>query len=664
MEMDLAAQQAFLAQQQAILAAQAELLRQQHAAYYAQDADEDDDFLADGEVDMAVGDFSQQQAGFLDENNNALAEAQLQAQFQQAAAALAAVPEQVRKYIVLFHQALQNNSLPEISNAYEANWNRLTEKFYARAEWPDAEVIAPLVNEDPKFLMLYRELWYRHVYSRLSPDGEDRFHSYDNYCDFFNFVLNSDGPVALELPAQWLWDIIDEFIYQFQSYSQWRNRVSTKTEDELVLLQDGGVWSAYSVLNVLYSLIQKSRITEQLLASLKGEDVEEAAGDFGARPLYKLLGYFSTIGLLRVHVLLGDYTLALKTLDFVELNKKSGLMNRVTACHVTAYYYVGFAYMMLRRYPDAIRAFTHILVFIQRLRQYHTRSYQYDQINKTADRMYALLAMCCALCPTRLDENIQSVMRDKYGEQFSKMSRGDDGALQAFEELFLYACPKFITSTGPPYHDPEALPNYKDTPAQDPAQHQLKLFLTDVRSQLTNSNIRSFLRLYTSLGTDKLSKFLSVEEEELVEMMMVMKRSTRSIKWTDGGLLEGDVINTSDLDFVIDTNMVHIAESRIGRRYGDWFLRNGTRMRDVLDNVRSKALPIVDAAKLAAQSQQHQQQQQQSQQGGAGARTGGGGGGGGGAPRSGGAAGGQARGGGARQGAWGAKAPAPTAQEA
>ncbi|KAK0548716.1 hypothetical protein OC845_003429 [Tilletia horrida] len=662
MEMDLAAQQAFLAQQQAILAAQAELLRQQHAAYYAQDADEDDDFLADGEVDMAVGDFSQQQAGFLDENNNALAEAQLQAQFQQAAAALAAVPEQVRKYIVLFHQALQNNSLPEISNAYEANWNRLTEKFYARAEWPDAEVIAPLVNEDPKFLMLYRELWYRHVYSRLSPDGEDRFHSYDNYCDFFNFVLNSDGPVALELPAQWLWDIIDEFIYQFQSYSQWRNRVSTKTEDELVLLQDGGVWSAYSVLNVLYSLIQKSRITEQLLASLKGEDVEEAAGDFGARPLYKLLGYFSTIGLLRVHVLLGDYTLALKTLDFVELNKKSGLMNRVTACHVTAYYYVGFAYMMLRRYPDAIRAFTHILVFIQRLRQYHTRSYQYDQINKTADRMYALLAMCCALCPTRLDENIQSVMRDKYGEQFSKMSRGDDGALQAFEELFLYACPKFITSTGPPYHDPEALPNYKDTPAQDPAQHQLKLFLTDVRSQLTNSNIRSFLRLYTSLGTDKLSKFLSVEEEELVEMMMVMKRSTRSIKWTDGGLLEGDVINTSDLDFVIDTNMVHIAESRIGRRYGDWFLRNGTRMRDVLDNVRSKALPIVDAAKLAAQSQQQQQQQQQSQQGGAGARTGGGGGGG--APRSGGAAGGQARGGGARQGAWGAKAPAATAQEA
>ncbi|CAD6888298.1 unnamed protein product [Tilletia laevis] len=672
--MDLSAQQAFMAQQQqALFAAQAELLRQQQqqqAAYYGQEVDEDDDFLADGEVDMAVGDYSQQQQGFL-EDNNAQAEAQVQQQFQQAQAALAAVPEQVRKYLILFHQALQNNSLPEISTAYEANWNRLTEKFYARAEWPDAETIAPLVNEDSRFLMLYRELWYRHVYSRLSPDGEDRFHSYDNYCDFFNFVLNSDGPVTLELPAQWLWDIIDEFIYQFQSYSQWRNRVSTKTEDELALLQDGGVWSSYSVLNVLYSLIQKSRITEQLLATIHGEDVEEAAGEFGQRPIYKMLGYFSTIGLLRVHVLLGDYTLALKTLDFVELNKKSGLMNRVTACHVTAYYYVGFAYMMLRRYPDAIRAFTHILVFIQRLRQYHTRSYQYDQINKTADRMYALLAMCCALCPTRLDENVQSALRDKYGEQFNKMSRGDDGALPAFEELFLYACPKFITSTGPPYHDSEALSSFKETSSVDPAQHQLKLFLSDVRGQLTNSNIRSFLRLYTTLGTDKLASFLEIDEEELVEMMMVMKRSTRSLKWVEGGLLEGEVVNTSDLDFVIDTNMVHIAESRVGRRYGDWFLRNGTRMRDVLDNVRSKPLPIVDAAKLAAAAAAAAAAAGSgggAQSGGAGARSGGNQRtGGGGAPRTGGAGqGGRQGGGGVGAGAWGGKQPAvaATAQEA
>jgi translation initiation factor 3 subunit L len=45
-------------------------------------------------------------------------------------------------------------------------------------------------------------------------------------------------------------------------------------------------------------------------------------GEYGVRPLYRMLGYFSIIGLLRVHVLLGDFTLALKVMENVDLNQK------------------------------------------------------------------------------------------------------------------------------------------------------------------------------------------------------------------------------------------------------------------------------------------------------------------------------------------------------
>lgn len=48
----------------------------------------------------------------------------------------------------------------------------------------------------------------------------------------------------------------------------------------------------------------------------------EIVGEYGVRPLYRMLGYFSLVGLLRVHVLLGDFTLALKVMDNVELNPK------------------------------------------------------------------------------------------------------------------------------------------------------------------------------------------------------------------------------------------------------------------------------------------------------------------------------------------------------
>ena len=86
----------------------------------------------------------------------------------------------------------------------------------------------------------------------------------------------------------------------------------------------------------------------------------------------------------------------------------------------------------------------------------------------------------------------------------------------------------------------------------DPALHQLKVFMADVSSQLVNTDVRSFIKLYKSLGTDKLADFLGTTEEDVIEMMMLTKSSTRKLRWQSGGLLEGEVINTSDLDFNID----------------------------------------------------------------------------------------------------------------
>lgn len=38
--------------------------------------------------------------------------------------------------------------------------------------------------------------------------------------------------------------------------------------------------------------------------------------------------------------------------------------------------------------------------------------------------MYALFAICNALSPSRLDDNILNIVKDRYGDQFAKLSRG------------------------------------------------------------------------------------------------------------------------------------------------------------------------------------------------------------------------------------------------
>lgn len=131
--------------------------------------------------------------------------------------------------------------------------------------------------------------------------------------------------------------------------------------------------------------------------------------------------------------------------------------------------------------------------------------------------------------------------------------RSEEG-IPAFEELFLYACPKFIAANPPPYEDTDALQAYIEDSPVEPAQRHLNLFLADVRAQAPVPTLRSFLKLYTSLDAKKLSNFLDADEEEMVQQLMVMKQASRSISRVgdEKGLLGGQMISTSDLDFVID----------------------------------------------------------------------------------------------------------------
>ncbi|KAI9671255.1 MAG: hypothetical protein M1829_004662 [Trizodia sp. TS-e1964] len=397
---------------------------------------------------------------------------------------------------------------------------------------------------------------------------ETKFESYDRYCSLFHHILNSDGPVELEVPRYyWAWDVIDEFIYQFNTFCSYRNRVASKADNEeeiLILRENPNTWGCYSVLNVLYSLIQRSQISEQLAAMKRNEDPAAVAGEYGNRPLYRMLGYFSIIGLLRVHCLLGDFSLALKTLDDIELNKKA-MFAREMAAHFTTFYFVGFSYMMMRRYSDAIKMFSHILVYVSRTKNFQ-KGAQYDSMTKKNDQMYALIAICVAFQPTRLDDTIHTALREKYGEQFIKIQRGGPESLPLFEELFRSACPKFINPTPPDFDNPEV--------NIDPVEHHLSIFMEEVKNNMWSPTVRSYLKLYTTMDLKKLAGFLEVEPEKLRGWLLVNKQRSRQMRWTENGLLDGDIVNSNDLDYAMQGDLIHVSEAKVGRRLVDWYLRN------------------------------------------------------------------------------------------
>lgn len=66
---------------------------------------------------------------------------------------------------------------------------------------------------------------------------------------------------------------------------------------------------------------------------------------------------------------------------------------------------------------------------------------------KKNEQMFAMLSMAVSLFPQRIDDQVHSNLRDKYGDRMLKMQRGDN---ETFEELFAYCCPKFVSPNIPP----------------------------------------------------------------------------------------------------------------------------------------------------------------------------------------------------------------------
>lgn len=412
-------------------------------------------------------------------------------------------------------------------------------------------------------MILYKELYFRHIYARIQggPTLEQRFNSFYNYCDLFNYILSAEEPVLLELPDIWLWELIDEFVYQFQSFAQYRARLQKKTPQELEVLDTSNsnkVWNVLCVLNVLHSLVDKSNIKQQLEVYASGGDPDSVAGQFGKHSLYKMLGYFSLVGLLRLHSLLGDYYLAIKVLENIEVHRKSQYAH-IPACQISTSYYVGFSYMMMRRYADAIRTFCSILLYIERTKQlFASKSYQHDQINKQTDQMYHLLAICLVLHPQCVDESIQQTLRDKsYHEKMYKMQYGD---LQEFENCFVYACPKFLSPCPPPL---DAKP---DDYSKEAIRHQTQVFMDEVQQQRMLPTIRSYLQLYTTLPLSKLATFMAQNQKPNVENkkvdlnkeikallthLLCFKHKMKNVVWSKGASgLEGKFQSGSEVSLL------------------------------------------------------------------------------------------------------------------
>jgi len=327
----------------------------------------------------------------------------------------------------------------------------------------------------------------------------------------------------------------------------------------------------------LTQLIQASRIEEYLADP---ENTEKKEGGSFTDESVRLFGYFGLMQVLRVHCLLGDYHLAMKTIQHIDFKVEVPLFYQIPACHVTLYYYMGFSYLMLRRYVDAIRTFSDILSFLSKTAGVNALSYQYDATVKKQEQMYTLLMLALALCPRPVDEAIEKKLRENYGEKQHRLQRGED---LCFEECFNFACPKFVTASISDLNF-DSVENFRQNEAFDRQSH---LFLKEVKQQQFLPKIGAYMKLYTAITVQKLAQLCEIDEETLCTQLLCVMQKTQQRVCDGGAPLDGPRQVCSEVEFYLDGDMVHINANQEEKPHSEVFLEQILKYQDLLKKMDS-----------------------------------------------------------------------------
>ncbi len=276
-------------------------------------------------------------------------------------------------------------------------------------------------------------------------------------------------------------------------------------------------WRLPDVLSLLHAQVERSGVGAVL------------AGGGNPSGLGQLSGYFALVCLSRFLTKLGDYGGALDALRPLKIFSTDGTTyGRIPKAHISVQYYAAFALMMARAYEDAFRVLHRALALFQRL---HNVLGDRDRepsggahVQKTAEKMLALLALCVAVLPSAsVDEIVRRPLRERFAEPMERVTAGDAAEVEA---LFAMAAPGYFAwapaapaaaggdaaaAAGAADGDGDA----GDTPSAAFNFHLAQLQKDVAQRTGGFGGLRAFLRLYTNIDLGKLAEGAAMTNDEV-----------------------------------------------------------------------------------------------------------------------------------------------------
>ncbi len=355
-------------------------------------------------------------------------------------------------------------------------------------------------------------------------------------------LLSTNADNFITITPQWACDIVQEFVYQFQEFCQFRSQVSNRSEEEIAILSaNPDAWSFQGISNILKGLVAFFQ-----------------NGNHTDGSVHKLIGYFAVIESTRLSCLTGDHAAAIRTVSTnLRLFDATELFHQVPACHLNIFYHTAVSMMLVRRYGDAIDVLSSCALHISRVLKpgQSNRITTSNQFQKMLDKILSLVSICTALCPWHaVDDQILDTVHTKLADKIKRLQSGE---LTTLQEMFENSCPKFVFA-GPPDYSRQA--NY----GHEAFSAQVQIFVEEAAQQLSVLKLRTYLRLYSSIDLAKLSRFMDCSEEELQCKLTSYNELQGGQSHLDARSSDLDINNSlpptsvSDISFVVNGNDLHV----------------------------------------------------------------------------------------------------------
>jgi translation initiation factor 3 subunit L len=350
----------------------------------------------------------------------------------------------------------------------------------------------------------------------------------------------------LSLSTQWIYDIMQEFIYQFQGFCQLRSNSATFFQHSSLLLDDA-VWNlstVYSILNKLIALAQRKNVKEQQLASTQSSFQTQ-------------FGYFAGIELSRLECLLGNFSASLQAISGYKLADRSELFFSVPLCQFNVFYHYGVSNMMTKHYTLALDSFAEIILSIARILKIgfaavvasttnNNNNLKYGhsvQLQKMFDKVLSLTAILTTVFPYfRIDNQVKEILDARFSDKLWTLKNGN---MTIFRETLEVASPKFVSSTAIAAAVVGACEEKKEVAAFDSTIENsvfssvTNSFVNEIEEYFSFLKLRSYLILYSTIDIAKLARFIEVDEKTLIEKLALFKSKISELK------IEKNIFDTS-----------------------------------------------------------------------------------------------------------------------